>query len=178
MTDADSLKQQLDEAHIDRVRIALRRNERRQELVREAMAKVERDLDAEFPEFTEAVAEEDQRRIAYEDARLEAAKARVSRNNYGVLVEWGMRDRNWYNLEKRYLMYKTGRRAVLEVCDRNTIFDRNMADWRRPAIGEIFLRRIKKNGENSAQIIKLHNEEIPSSWLPEGDKPPRAADGE
>ena len=178
MNKVEALKSQFDDAHVDRVRIALRRDERRQQLVKAAMAQVELDLNAEFPEFQEAIEIETARRAEYDAARLEAAKARVNGNNYGMLIEWGMRDRDWYIVEKRYLLYKTGRRGILEVYETGTLLPETMGDWRKPQIGDVFLRLIKKNGEKSRKIITLHNGEIPGNWYPEGDKPAKAAAGE
>lgn len=177
MANLDDLEGRFWDARRASMDLARVRDDRRRVLLDEARARIEAQLNEEFPRMVATLQAEADCQRALDDARIEAAKEKLKRvSNYGVLVEWKTKDRNWYNLEKRRLLYKTGRRAVVEMCTHETRFADNCPDYRRPKPGDLFLRRLKKNGEKSLQIVTtLRDGEIPSNWYPEGEKPEGAA---
>lgn len=165
------------DAMVENHRFKERRDDRRRQLFAEARVKIEAQLDEEFPETADVQQAEEQAKREYFDARIAEGKKRLAGMNYhkGLLVEWDRRKNEWFT-DRRNWLYKTGRRGVLEVCDYDTTFPENMADYRRPKPGDLFIRRVKANGEPSQQIITLHDGHVPTRWHPEGEIPEQAAE--
>lgn len=156
-------------------RLDRQREDRRRALEQEARVRIAAQIDEEFPEWRQANDQATEAQRAFYDARIEDARARLSAMNYGrgVLVEWETKKGQWFS-ERKNWHYESGRRGTIEVVDRNTQFPDNMADYRRPALGDMIIRLLKKDGTPSKQVINLMNG-IPNWWLPEGEKHEKAA---
>lgn len=165
------------DAKVEHERLKNRRDVRRRELFDEARIRIEAQLDEEFPETKDLRQAEQQTRQEYYDARIAEGKKRLAGMNYqqGMLVEWDTKRSNW-RTDRQNWLYKTGRRGVLEVCDYDTVFPTNVAHYRIPKPGDLFIRRIKVNGEPSQLIVVLRENRIPSNWYPESEIPERAAE--
>lgn len=108
-------------------------------------------------------------RAAYEDAVAEAATGKLKDYHDGILIEWGSPP-DWRPYMGAYKKQPTGRRGRYELRARETQFAANVGSWRKPVIGEVFIRLIKKDGTPGTGFVKVR-EGSGSEWLPEGQEP-------
>ncbi len=176
MADITALETLLDDAIVERVRVVQERNQKRRLMLEEATAKIDAAIAAEFDSSIAMYQNvENMHRTALENARLEIGRKRFAASNYkGLLVEWGRHSSNWYDTEKRDLLYPTGRRGLLQVCERETRFADNITHYKLPKIGDLFIRLVKKDGTSGLQHVLLYGGEVGGHWLPAGEKPEKA----
>ena len=184
--DIGALKSAYDGTVADRATMERRRNERHHELMDAAKTQVARQLAEEFPDWKETQAAETAAKLALEDARIAAGKERLERLNYGrgILVEWDIKKNNWHS-DRRHWYYRTGRRGILQVWDRESEYPDNIQHgYALPNYGDFYIRLIKKDGAPSRQFYKFSSgmafsdQIIPNSWLPGDYKHEKAAPNE
>jgi len=111
-------------------------------------------------------------REAYEDDLVrKAAAPRADDIKIGMkMVEW-TNGRSYFG-SHQYAWRATGRTGRVDVWTRETVRPDNMR-WGLPAIGDLFIRILKKDGSDSALFETLRGG-YKSTWLREGQKPGKA----
>ena len=111
-------------------------------------------------------------------------RAYIGTHGRGILVEWDITKNNWHS-DRRHWYYRTGRRGILQVWDRESEYPDNIQHgYALPNYGDFYIRLIKKDGAPSRQFYKFSSgmafsdQIIPNSWLPGDYKHEKAAPNE
>jgi hypothetical protein len=170
-------------------RLVREMNDRKYGLLAKARADIDALIETEFREKLDAA----QTEADYADhqtdlARIEAGTLLLQQSNYRdmVLVEWEMRQNLWFT-ENKYKKFPSGRKGKLEVRKLDTVIPANIK-FDVPVLGEVFIRILKKDGTPGIQLAQMSRDlrtnqkdgrlQLPSLWLPEGEKPENAGEND
>lgn len=163
MTDIDVLKLALKEAGYAFSTLVLRRDRERHERLAAVQGQLDRELEEQYGADIATLKDaEREAETAYLAAVESAALDKLKSYPSGIVEEWDF-ERYLYlrGKEKR----PTGRRGIYEICTRATQFPDNTGTYRRPDVGEVFIRILRKNGTPGIKFEKATY----SDWRPVAD---------
>lgn len=176
MATIEELEAERDRARMGVMRLETAHSADLRRLTAEFERKLRDELDAKYKKpLAELKAAEATAQAALDAALVAVAGARELPK--GTLYEWRRKEsRPW---ARDYALRPTGRRGVLEVVTRGSAFPSNQGSWRRPAVGTVIVRLLKKDGSPSLMWETWHENPVShqANWLPAGVKPEGAAEG-
>jgi hypothetical protein len=143
------------------------RSEKRRKQEAEALESIRAALALEYGERMKHLSQQrDEAARQLAEAEAEIGKADLANYPTGIVAEWGHFRHSYGRGAKRL----TGKRGVFEVRMPDTQFAGNISSYRLPAIGQVFIRLLKKDGTPGlgfqvSQFGKFGN------WLSEGESP-------
>jgi hypothetical protein len=164
----ESLEKTLADAVKVRYEVEGKYEARKSELYREACEKVNAELGGSL---SLAKSAESKASMALKDAenaeRLAGASSKLPYPE-GIIV-CGWKDRGSWAMNPG--MDRTGKRGVIEIYKQGDAYP-SRSRWNRPAVGEIVVRMLKKDGSKSIEAEKYCFAEYAKEyWLPEGVEP-------
>jgi hypothetical protein len=170
MSTVDKLKAACEVANQRHLNLKYKFETEERDLRVEAHDKINEQLQEKYGKRLEAAATKAQEaRIAYEDARVNAAATQAEIPLGTKMARWEhVRDPNKYH---EWIWQPTKQRGVVEVFTRESEHNAGRR-WSTPDIGEVVIRVLRKNGTPSKEVVRFHGYGAQRSheWVREGEK--------